>query len=73
MATRKTFVTEGAGFVGSNLCDALLGDGRNVTVRDSLARSGTQTNLAWLGTRHGSRLRFIGSDVRDADSVSCAP
>jgi nucleoside-diphosphate-sugar epimerase len=72
MATRKILITRGAGFVGSNLCDALLGDGHNVTVYDSPARPGTETNFSWLRTRRGSRLRFIGSDVRDTDAVNFA-
>src|ERR1700756_2163890 len=69
---RKILVTGGAGFVGSNLCDALLGDGHHVTVYDNLARPGTETNLAWLRSRHGGRLRFSDSDVRDADALRSA-
>ena len=66
---RKILVTGGAGFVGSNLCNALLGDGHNVTIYDNLARPGTETNLAWLRSRHGDRLRFSDSDVRDAAAL----
>jgi CDP-paratose 2-epimerase len=65
----RVLITGGAGFVGSNLGDALLGNGHDVTVYDSLSRPGADTNLAWLRSRHGSRLRFIGSDVRDADAL----
>jgi CDP-paratose 2-epimerase len=65
----RALITGGAGFVGSNLADALLGDGHDVTVYDSLVRPGTDTNLAWLRSRHGDRLRFIDSDVRDADAL----
>jgi nucleoside-diphosphate-sugar epimerase len=72
MATGKLLVTEGVGFVGSNLCDVLPGGGRNVTICDSLARPGTQVNLAWLRTHHGRRLWFIGSHVRDTDAVNYA-
>lgn len=68
-AMGRVLITGGAGFVGSNLGDALLGNGHDVTVYDSLSRPGADTNLAWLRSRHGSRLRFIGSDVRDADAL----
>lgn len=71
-AMGKILVTGGAGFIGSNLCDALLGDGYDVAVYDSLARPGTEINLAWLRSRHGSRLRFVGSDVRDVDALRYA-
>jgi UDP-glucose 4-epimerase len=41
----KTFVTGGAGFIGSNLVDALLARGDEVTVVDNLV-SGRRENLA---------------------------
>src|ERR1700758_481167 len=69
---RTILVTGGAGFVGSNLCNALLGDGHDVIVYDNLARPGTETNLAWLRSRHGHRLSFSESDVRDADALRFA-
>ena len=70
--TGNTLVTGGAGLVGSNLCDALLVDSHNVTVYDNLARPGTETNLAWLRNRHGDQVRFVDSDVRDADALRYA-
>ena len=33
----KTLVTGGAGFIGSNLADALIDDGHNVTIIDDLS------------------------------------
>jgi CDP-paratose 2-epimerase len=62
-------VTGGAGFVGTNLADRLLCDGRRVTVLDSLARPGVEENLRWLEARHGDRLRFVLGDVRDPAAV----
>jgi CDP-paratose 2-epimerase len=62
-------VTGGAGFVGSNLCDALLSDGHDLIMYDSLARAGTETNLDWLCRRHDRRFRFLHSDIRDADAL----
>ena len=65
-------VTGGAGFVGSNLTDALLTDGHSVTVLDSLVRPGTERNLEWLHRRHPERLNFIEADIRDAQAVTAA-
>ncbi|WP_425229922.1 SDR family NAD(P)-dependent oxidoreductase [Sphingomonas sp.] len=58
-------VTGGAGFIGVNLADRLLGDGHCVRVYDALSRAGTERNLAWLQARHGGRVDFIHADVRD--------
>ena len=55
-------VTGGAGFIGSNLVDALLADGHGVTVLDDLS-SGYRENLAHLRGREG--FRFLEGDVRD--------
>jgi len=63
---RPTLITGGAGFVGSNLADMLLGTGEAVVVVDNLARPGVASNLGWLRERHGDRLRFEPVDVRDA-------
>jgi CDP-paratose 2-epimerase len=50
--------------------DRLLGHGHAVTVLDDLSRPGAELNLAWLRERHGSELRFVGGDVRDAATVA---
>jgi CDP-paratose 2-epimerase len=65
-------ITGGAGFVGSNLVNALLTDGHPVTVFDSLVRPGTERNLEWLRTQHPRSLTFIPGDVRDPEAVSAA-
>jgi CDP-paratose 2-epimerase len=67
---QHVLVTGGAGFIGSNLVHNLLSDGSRVTVFDSLARRGTEHNLAWLRGRHPPHLwRFIQGDVRDFNAV----
>jgi UDP-glucose 4-epimerase len=61
----RTLVTGGAGFIGSNLVDALLARGDEVTVLDDLS-TGRRVNLegALAG---GARLAEI--DVRDGEAV----
>ncbi len=63
-------VTGGAGFIGSALADRLATQGEQVLVLDSLARPGTETNLAWLRARHPTRVAAMIADMRDADAVS---
>jgi len=70
---KRTLVTGGAGFVGSNLVEALLSEGRDVVIFDSLARRGSERNLAWLRSRHrDGRLRIVAGDVRDQSAVTVA-
>jgi CDP-paratose 2-epimerase len=65
-------ITGGAGFIGSNLADALLSDGEVVRVLDNLSRGGVQQNLAWLRERHGERLQVSIADVRDTAALDQA-
>ena len=69
-ADRPSLVVGGAGFVGCNLADRLLRDGREVVVFDNLARPGVERNLAWLRATHGERLTFVAGDVRDRAAVA---
>jgi CDP-paratose 2-epimerase len=62
-------ISGGAGFVGTNLADRLAGGGRRVLVLDDLSRPGVEQNLAWLTRTHGSRVRALVADVRDADAL----
>jgi CDP-paratose 2-epimerase len=68
-ADGTVLVTGGAGFIGSNLADRLAGEGRQVIILDSLTRAGVGRNLAWLESRHGSRVERLIADVRDEDAV----
>jgi CDP-paratose 2-epimerase len=56
-------VTGGAGFIGTNLADRLLGQGERVRIVDNLARPGVEGNLAWLRRRHGDRLEVMIGDL----------
>ncbi|HEX8743358.1 MAG TPA: NAD-dependent epimerase/dehydratase family protein [Thermoleophilaceae bacterium] len=62
----RALVTGGAGFIGSNLVDGLLGRGDEVTVVDNLT-TGKRENLdqALAG---GARL--VEADVRDAEALA---
>lgn len=58
-------VTGGAGFIGSNLCDALTGMGYAVRCLDDLS-TGKQENIDFLSDR--KNYTFIKGDIRDLDT-----
>lgn len=66
---RPVLITGGAGFVGTNLADRLLGGGQPVLVFDNLSRPGVERNLDWLRARYPDRLRVEIADIRDAGRV----
>ncbi len=69
---RRALITGGAGFIGCNLAARLLTETRaHVTVLDSLARPGVETNLAWLRALAApGRLSVVAGDVRDRAQVA---
>lgn len=64
----RTLVSGGAGFIGSNLVDALLARGDEVTVLDDLS-TGRRSNLDGA-LEAGATL--VEADIRDADAVTAA-
>ena len=60
MSMQRALVTGGAGFLGSHLCDGLLGDGYRVIAADNLL-TGRVENIAHL--RNDSRFEFVEIDV----------
>ena len=60
-------VTGGAGFIGSNLCEALTDMGYQVRCLDDLS-TGKQENVDMLADREN--YTFIKGDIRDLDRKS---
>ena len=69
---KRVLITGGAGFIGSNLADRILGEGHAVVIYDSLARPGVERNLAWLKSRHGDAVEPVRADLRDAHALTQA-
>ncbi len=62
-------VTGGAGFIGSNLCEAILDLGYEVRCLDDLS-NGLQANVDFLSDRKG--YTFIKGDIRDLETCKKA-
>lgn len=58
-------ITGGAGFIGCNLAESFLSEGRDVVILDNLSRAGVDQNLSWLQERHGDRVHTAPADIRD--------
>ena len=56
----RVFITGGAGFIGSHLCDAIISRGDEVTILDNLS-TGTHENIANLK----GKIEVIQGDIRD--------
>ena len=59
----RILVTGGAGFIGSNLCEALLKQGHFVRCLDNFA-TGKITNLLSLIEQYPSSFQLIVGDIR---------
>src|SRR3954470_14097182 len=62
-------VTGGAGFLGTNIAQALANRGDDVLIFDNLSRLHVRQNVSWLQRQHSDRLSMRVADVRDADAV----
>lgn len=72
-AQQYTLITGGSGFVGVNLADRLLSEGKPVMVFDNLSRAGVSKNLQWLQSRYDETLlKVMIADVRDKEAVVTA-
>lgn len=72
----KWLITGGCGFIGANLAAALLEDGIEVVLLDTLVRLGSGENLAWLRRRAerpgAGRLTHVPADTRSRTDVEAA-
>jgi UDP-glucose 4-epimerase len=60
----KVFITGGAGFIGSHLSDALVAEGKEVTILDNLS-TGSEKNIAHLE----GKIKIFQGDIRDQKLV----
>lgn len=64
----KLLITGGCGFLGSNLAVDAVARGDDLLVFDSLYRSGSRENLAWL--KNQGRFRFEHGDIRNQNDIT---
>jgi UDP-glucose 4-epimerase len=60
----KVFITGGAGFIGSYLCDSLVQEGNKVTILDNLS-TGSEKNISHLK----NKITVFKGDIRDKSLV----
>jgi len=68
-SNNHVLVTGGAGFIGSNLCEALLENGNRVTCLDNFA-TGKRENIAHL--KSNPKFNLIEGDIRNLDDCKKA-
>ncbi|HEV7254280.1 MAG TPA: SDR family NAD(P)-dependent oxidoreductase [Mesorhizobium sp.] len=69
---QAVLITGGSGFIGANLAESFLAEGRDVLVLDNLSRPGVGENLDELRAAHGQNLHAAVADIRDAGAVAAA-
>lgn len=69
---RPALITGGAGFIGTNLAERLLGRGKRVIILDNLSRDGVERNLRCLRDAYGDLVEVQIGDVRDRRTVEKA-
>lgn len=67
--SKNILVTGGAGFIGSNLCEELLGLGANVTCLDNFS-TGLRENLEAI--KNHPHFKLIEGDIRDLETCQKA-
>ncbi len=63
----RVFITGGAGFIGSHLCDALLKEGHQVSILDNMS-TGSAANIAHIK----DQIEIHQGDIRDVSLVEKA-
>jgi CDP-paratose 2-epimerase len=64
----KLLITGGCGFLGSNLAADAITRGDDLVLFDSLHRSGSRENLAWL--QNQGKSRFEHGDIRNQNDIT---
>lgn len=65
----KILITGGAGFIGSNLCEAMLKDGHNVRCLDNFA-TGKIENIQPLLDTYPEQFQLITGDIRNKETCA---
>jgi CDP-paratose 2-epimerase len=69
----NVLITGGAGFVGCNVAERFIQEGKKVTICDNLSRRGANKNLQWLCDKFGADMfRFLQVDIRDMAAMTSA-
>lgn len=69
LSHKKVLVTGGAGFIGTNLCEALLANDNEVIAFDNLA-TGLESNLDEC--KKNSKFSFVKGDITNLEEISDA-
>ena len=67
---KKVLVTGAGGFIGSHLCEALLGTGADVTAMIRYSSRSDWGNLEFLTQQHKATLHVVAGNVEDGDFVT---
>ena len=62
---KYTLITGGAGFIGTNLAERFLSEGKKVMIYDNLFRDGVEENLQELQKRFGNNLLIQIADINE--------
>ena len=63
--SERVLIVGGAGFIGINLAERQLSEGKTVTILDNFSRRGSDLNAAWLQAQFpGAPLEIVRADIR---------
>lgn len=62
----SVLITGGAGFIGTNLAESYLAEGREVILLDNLSRGGVEANFEYLNATYPGLVKLVNEDVRNS-------